>query len=77
MSNENKLLYRVGTIISPAEGAKQLLTSVVLQAKLDVFDLSRTKEERHEAKEYIEDVGNGIVKHFLGREYPLDTLIIC
>ena len=77
MSAENKLLFKVGSMSYPQEGVRHLLASVVIQARQDVEDLSLDRETRRGAKTYIEEEGNAILEHMVGKTIPLEILITC
>ncbi len=77
MSSENKLLFKVGTLSGPYEGYGHLLASVVIQARYDVEDVSLSREDRREAKQYIEETGNVILNYFTGKTIPMDMLVTC
>ncbi len=78
MSGQNKLLYSVGLTNDLGEKSKHLLASQVIQAKLDVEDVSLSREERREAKTYLlEGEGKYIIEQLIERTIPIEMLVTC
>ena len=77
MSNTNHLLYAVGNISTPQEGAAALLASITIQAFKDMQDVEQDRETRRDAKRYLVNEGNDYIEEVVGKRISLDLLVTC
>ena len=77
MSQTNNLLFAVGNITSPQEGAAALLASVVIQSFHDMIDIDLSRDERRSGKACLEEWGNDYLEDTVGKKIPMEQLVTC